>query len=194
MLELIKRAQGGDEEALTELLEQHRGFLLGAVNQMIDPKLKPKIGCSDIVQESMMRAFQNFDSFEGASTTQFLGWLKKIAFHDVLSQARRYRRTFKRSIDREQKASQSEVQAGLVDQQMTPRSSAVQAEEEALLANAMKYLPDIHQEVLNLQLWQGKSYSEIAEILDRSPEAVRKLRDRALLKLHSLVKQQLGEA
>ncbi len=62
---LIAAAQGGSSEALGTLLEQCRDYLLLVAGRELGRDLQGKIGASDLVQETFVRAQEVFGSFHG---------------------------------------------------------------------------------------------------------------------------------
>ena len=60
---LIDRARGGDDCAMDTLLVRLRNYLLFVVNAELNMKLQSKFGGSDVVQQSMLEAYQSIGSF-----------------------------------------------------------------------------------------------------------------------------------
>jgi len=66
-IELIHQAHGGSSEALGQLLDGCRGYLLRIAGEDIDPRLRAKGEPSDIVQETFLEAQRDFGEFRGAT-------------------------------------------------------------------------------------------------------------------------------
>jgi RNA polymerase sigma-70 factor (ECF subfamily) len=64
-----------------------------------------------------------------------------------------------------------------------PEAAAIAAEQRSELVAALGRLPALYQAVLRLRLLEGRSAAEAAEVLERSPAAVRQLQHRALVAL-----------
>lgn len=62
----------------------------------------------------------------------------------------------------------------------SPTEAAVAAETARLVANAVARLPAVQRTVVVLRAWNGLSYGEIAEVVDRSQATVRSRMFRAL--------------
>jgi RNA polymerase sigma-70 factor (ECF subfamily) len=60
---------------------------------------------------------------------------------------------------------------------------AERRERAVLLANALAELPDDYREVIVLRELEGKSVSEVAEAMERTPNAIQKLWARAVVQL-----------
>lgn len=182
--QLLQSARSGDESALGQLLENHRDYLLLIANEDMAPQIKGKIGSSDIVQETMLTAHQEFTKFHGDSKPQLLAWLRKIVRNDLNYARRAFVGTKKRQVDREKPLQySSSIQRELVDPELTPSTNAMMAEEERLLKQAMQQLPDDYRKVLRLHSWEDLDLEVIAEKMARSTEAVRKLLARAAVRL-----------
>ena len=136
---LLERARSGDQTAVGQLLNDFRKYLLLIANKDIDPKLKGKLGSSDIVQESMLTAHQHFASFQGKSQPELMAWLRQILVNDLNQNRRRFVGTQKRQVDRERPIqANSEYKYSLVDPMQTPKTTAV-SEEENLFAETMPF-------------------------------------------------------
>lgn len=181
---LLEAAKSGDASAVGHLLENHRNYLLFIANRELDSRIKGKVGASDIVQESLLTAHQKFEQFRGDTQPELLAWLRQILIHDLLQTRRTYRGTKKRRVDLEQPLdSSSKFQNPLVDPNLTPRSTALAAEESEILNAAMGELSDDYQRVIRLHNWEHRNFEEIADLMNRTPDATRKLWTRAILKL-----------
>ena len=62
----------------------------------------------------------------------------------------------------------------------SPDGSAIRREEAATLNHVMARLSADHRRVLELRYWSGMSFVDMAPLLGRSPDAVRKLWYRAV--------------
>ena len=67
VIRLLERARRGDDSALGELLELYRQYLTLLTRARIGRKVQAKIGPSDVVQETLLKAQQAFVQFRGAS-------------------------------------------------------------------------------------------------------------------------------
>ena len=101
LLQVFRRARNGSSEALGELFDGCRLYLLLVANEQLGSDLAAKTGGSDLVQETFVRAQQRFVSFDGATEVQLLAWLRKILLNHVISLQRRYLVAEKRRVSRE---------------------------------------------------------------------------------------------
>jgi RNA polymerase sigma-70 factor (ECF subfamily) len=67
----------------------------------IDASLQGKADPSDLVQEALLKAHQNFGQFRGRTEPELAGWLRTILANVLTDLVRQYRRTEARKIARE---------------------------------------------------------------------------------------------
>ena len=178
-------ASGGDALALAQLLELYRPFLLTCANRELDANLRQKVGASDLVQNAMLKATLAFSAGDFEDLQRFVAWLQSIVHNEVRMADRHFRQSQKRDARREQPLYGSHTQALL--RQVTSRDEAasilVQAEEMNLIRLAMDALPAHDREIIHCRAFRELSFNEIAQIVDRTPDAVRMLYNRAIEKL-----------
>src|SRR5262245_35621598 len=95
---LLSAARSGSREALGELLEGCRGYLLMVARDKLDADLRAKEGPSDLVQETFLEAKRDFGQFQGASEAELLAWLRRVLLNNVANFTRRYRTAGKRTV------------------------------------------------------------------------------------------------
>ena len=185
---LLDKARLGDEKALGDLLQNHRDYLLKIANQELDADLKPKVGSSDVVQESLLTAHQKFIQFVGHSQPELLAWLRQILLNDVHHARRSYKGTKKRQLDRERSLQfKSSLDLGLADENNTPATNALVTEKLAQLESAIAEMQEDYQQVLRLHSFEQQSFEEVGEAMGRSADASRKLWTRAVMKLQEIL-------
>lgn len=187
---LIAKAQAGDEAARDQLFALCRDYLGLAARAQVETWLRAKIDASDLVQQTMLEAYRDFDRFEGKSQREWLGWLKRILAHNATDFIRQFRGTEKRKIDREVRIRQSkdsvDLSIGVPEPEGhagTPSQALAQADDELRVAAALMELSEDHREVVMLRNFQRLSFNEVAERMGRSRPAVQMLWMRAIEKL-----------
>lgn len=183
----IDLARGGHDSAVAQLLESCRKYLLLAANRGLPPEVRGKIGGSDLVQETIIQAQSMFDRFEGHSQRELLAWTGVILDHKLAHARRRFVGTQKRDARLELPLCGGDPwnddDLRLVDPIDSPSTIAIAGEEARLLKQAMARLPAEYRDMLVLRNWERLSFVEIAAIIERSPQAARKLWSRAVLAL-----------
>lgn len=189
--DLLARARNGDGQALDCLFQSCRSYLGVLARAHVEGRLRAKVDASDIVQQTLLEAYQGFPRFQGASEGEWLAWLKRILAHNAADVARRFRGTDKRQAGREialeQLAPTSSVNAELPAPVETPSQYLVHKERELQVADAMARLPADYREVIFLRNVQRLPFDELARRLGRSRPATQMLWMRAIKKLQTLV-------
>ena len=173
-------------------LNRYRQYLLLLARVEIAPLLREKLDPSDVVQQTLLDAYQKRDQFRGASGAEKAAWLRQILANNLVDALRAVGRK-KRDVAREQslelKIEQSSQRIGLwlTADQATPSQQLEQHEQAIRLADALALLPPAQREALVLQNWDNWSLAEIAEHMGRSPAAVAGLLKRGLKQLRELL-------
>jgi RNA polymerase sigma-70 factor (ECF subfamily) len=176
----LSQARAGSREALGQALDACRGYLLLIAQEQLDPTLQAKGGASDLVQETFLEAQRDFSRFHGHTEEELLAWLRQLLLHNLANFARSYRRTRMRQVDREVRLSGGR----LAGEGPSPATEAESQEQAELLQRALDRLPDNYRRVLTLRYQEDRSFTEIGELMGRSPNAVRKLFARAVARMH----------
>lgn len=176
----ICQAKAGSQEALGALADACRQYLLTIANAELADELRPKFGGSDVVQQTLLEACRDFASFTGEREAELLAWLRKILLNNLSSLHRQYRETKKRSVGREvvldsNAPNGGQGVAGMAAADPSPSVEVASAEQERLVAEAIAKLPEPLRQVIILRHRDSMSFPEIAAVMNRSPEAVRKL-------------------
>jgi RNA polymerase sigma-70 factor (ECF subfamily) len=187
---LIQAARDGSREALGELLESCRQYLLLIANQQLDPDLRGKVGASDVVQESLLEAQRDFERFRGQTEEELLAWMRRILLNNLANVTWHYREAAKRQVSREvalADAPLDELYNALVSPAESPSSHALARERDEALRQALEQLPQASRQVIQWRNYERCSFEEIGRRLDRSAEAARKLWVRALEQLQQIL-------
>jgi len=178
--ELVARARAGSHEALGQLLEGFRPFLLQMAEEDLGSGLRPKAGASDVVQQSFLEAQRDFKSFRGLSRAEALAWLRHILQNNLLDLARRYNATEKRRLNREVSFDDVAGVDGLPGDSSTASHLVDRREQWERTLQGLQRLSAEQQEVIRLRHQEGKTFAEIGQALQRSEEAARKIWARAI--------------
>jgi RNA polymerase sigma-70 factor (ECF subfamily) len=170
-------------------LERYRSLLRLLAQIHLDPRLKPKLDPSDLVQETFAQAYAAWQDFRGTTVAEREAWLRAILARTMLHAVRKYLHQQKCNVNRErpleQEAEHSSMHLAdwLAAEQSSPSQQAVHNEQVLALAVALDTLPEAQREALVLQHWQGLSLAEIGAHLGRTPAAVAGLIKRGMSKL-----------
>ena len=183
----LLRAQGGDEGAFQELVENNQRKVYGLVMRMLSCNRET---AADLSQEVFMRVFRGLGSFDGRAL--FTTWLHKITLNVIISEVRR-RRAMKRdrwtySIDAPiQVFDDLHIEPG--SNERDPADRAHHQEISIAVKAAVAELPDEFRECVLLRDMQGLSYEEISEVLELAPGTVRSRIHRGRLILQKKLKE-----
>lgn len=192
---MAKSSSSQDVALKSDDIERFRPYLRVLAQTRFQTKFQSKLDASDIVQQTMLNAYQSWEQFRGKSDAELAGWLRQILANLIIRNTRDMGRG-KRDVQRERsidaELQQSSMQLGklLADPgQVTPSQMVMKEERAAELARALMELPDDQREAILGKYWHGQSSAEIGEQLQRSPEAVAGLLYRGLKKLREVMGQ-----
>jgi RNA polymerase sigma-70 factor (ECF subfamily) len=179
----LAAAQAGSSEALGQVLEACRGYLLLIAQQELEPVLQAKGGASDLVQQTFLEAQRDFARFQGTTHEELLAWTRRLLLNNLANFRRDYQRD-KRRVAREValpgSASDSQPPGNLPAGTPTPSVEVIRDEQQQALERAVERLPEDYRRVVRLRYREERSFEDIAAIMERSPNAVRKLWARAI--------------
>ncbi len=183
----LPAARAGSREALGRVLSAARRYLHTIARQELDPDLRAKNSPSDLVQETFVEAQRDFGQFQGDTEAELLAWLRQLLLHRVGKLRRRYRDTHKRRLGREVAlggdSSSGGLAGGLAADVLSPSGQAMEHEQDQALQAALGRLPDDYRRVITLRYQEQLPFEEIGRLLERSPDAARKLWARAVERL-----------
>jgi len=156
--ELVSQAQAGNVEAFDELMRKH--------NQRVYVLARRMLGnvedAADVHQEAFLLAWRNLKRFRGDS--EFSTWLCRITMNLCLSRKRLKSATCKHVSFDEELVGHSE---GGLDADLARREMVIAARQ------ILESLPANYRALLILRELEGRSYQEIAEIMDCSLDTVK---------------------
>jgi RNA polymerase sigma-70 factor (ECF subfamily) len=182
VLHRLPEARSGSTEALGEVLDACRKYLLLVAERELAPELRCKGGASDVVQEVMVDALRDFGRFRGDSEEELLAWLRRLLHNNLADFARQYRDTGKRQLNREVPlASDSSVGGApqLAGVEPSPSGLAMANEEADTVHCALAGLPADYRKVLLLRYQEDLSFEDIGRQMNLTANAARKLWARA---------------
>lgn len=186
---LISAARSGDGEALGELLETYRRYVVFLARTGLHHHMQAKADPSDVAQEVCLAAHGNIADFHGETAEQFAAWLRGILSNTLAMQIRKYLGTAKRDVRMEQQLVHSLASASgflqneVVADVTSPSQHFARNEAFLQLAAALECIPEDYRRVIVLRHVEGLAFAEVARQMDRSVASVEKLWVRGLAKL-----------
>lgn len=110
-------------------LERFRDYLRLLARLQLDPRLRGKVDPSDLVQQTLLEAYQARDQFRGKTPEQRAAWLRQILANTLASIVRDFGRArrdaaLKRSLETSLADSSARLEAWLVDYHRSNMRSA----------------------------------------------------------------------
>jgi RNA polymerase sigma-70 factor (ECF subfamily) len=166
-----------------------RPWLQMVAERELADRLRGRVDASDIVQQTLLKAWQGESQFKGETHEERLAWLRTILKNTIRDQQRRLVGATKRGSGREQSATDlfAKGEPGLsqiaVERGPTVSGELVEAEEWHQLETSLARLSDEHRRVIEMRHFEDLSFIEIAERTNKTDAAVRMLWVRALRNL-----------
>ena len=165
-------------EEIGRFLNEFRPYLMTIATTELPNALRGKIGESDIVQETILKGFEDYGEFHGTTREELALWLKTILLHITLNWHKAYH-TQKRDLTLEVPASNELVSRG----QQSPSQVVVTREQLTNLDEALSRLPSVYREVILLRHRENLTFVEIGARIQKSEDAIRKTWIRAIAQL-----------
>ena len=187
---LLGQVRGGDRQALDRLLARHQPYLLRLVELQLDPKLRPRVDPSDVVQEAQAEAVRRLDGYLAGPPMPFRLWLRQLAHDRLLMTRRRHLTAARRAVGRE--VALPDLSSAILARQLlapgsTPSQKLGRQEMAHRVREAVARLSAADREVLVMRTFEGLSFDEVGCLLGIDPPAARKRHGRALIRLHAIL-------
>ncbi len=174
--ELLKKAQTGNTDAFGELYQRHAP----AVFRYLFAHLGNQLDAEDLTNEVFLRAWQALPKYHERGNP-LLAFLFRIAHNAVVDQYRRSRASG---------GLQAELDANLPDEKPGPAELISAGFERQELLRLLGRLRPDYRTVLTLRFVSDLTPEETAQVMQRSPGAVRVLQHRALGTLRKLLDKE----
>ncbi len=182
---LLEKARGGDRDSLSLLFDQHRRRLAVLIHFKLSAKSRQDVEVEDILQETLLRAFQDLDGFAYQSSGSFLRWLSAIADHVIIDRLR-YLSRERRAGEEVPFRSPSNPLGPEPADSKTPNRLFASHENLTQLLARLEMLPENYREAILMAKFEGLSTQEMAERLGKSREDVALLVYRAVKRLRAI--------
>lgn len=154
---------------------------------LIGPKLRPLVGSSDLLQETLLAAVRSFAVISGRPRRDVLAWLNQAMLYRLL----RYLRKHRRELDGEPLIASATEPAAHSRQ---PLSDLVLEEVRDGVLAAIEALPELERIVMLALYKEKRTVPEIAAHLGKTEGAVRALHQRAVKRLRLNLVDEATEA
>ena len=175
---LVEDAKEGDRAAFDQLAGTYQDRLRSLVQSRIRAHgVQGVTDAQDVAQETLTRAFERIRRFQWKGEDSFYKWLGGIAERVILEAVRRQHRDPVLRLP--------DTPAGAP----SPSHDMRRRERFDRLKDALQQLSPDYRRVIELSRFDGLSIKIIAEEMNRTPEAVKKLLSRALKQ----IKHEFGD-
>ncbi|HEX8653007.1 MAG TPA: sigma-70 family RNA polymerase sigma factor [Pyrinomonadaceae bacterium] len=186
---LVEAARMGDEEAFSELVGRYRNQITSYIYRMTNDYDE----AVDLAQETFVRVFRAMDRYQ--TTYAFSTYIYRIATNLAISELRKRKRRRLVSLTG---LFQSREEVAAAPREFHPMDASplqdaalVDAERRGAVARAISTLPEKYRAPLVLRDVEGKSYEEIARILETNVGTVKSRISRARSFLRDKLKAYL---
>src|SRR5258708_17228398 len=168
---LVERARKGDKDAFRNLVETHQNRLFGLVISMVSNREQAE----DLIQEIFVKAYFALESFEAQSS--FYTWLYRIASNHCLDYLRKNRPP-QVSLDH---PLSDDSERTFQDTLQAPRTEDPEAsvDDPSEAVNLLAALEPEQRLILSLRELEGRTYEELAEMLNCPVNTIKSRLNRA---------------
>ena len=190
---LLADAYAGHSTAMDRLANQYRRYLKRIVECRLDDRLSTRLDASDLVQETLLEAFDRFKRTASVPDLPVRLWLRQIVIDRIRMAERSHLRTEKRSLLREIPMSTgSSLFLAKHYMAANPADRLSRQELVDAVRRAVAELSNQDQDILMMRTFDGLSYEEIEILTSISAAAARKRYGRALIRLQEQLERELS--
>jgi RNA polymerase sigma-70 factor, ECF subfamily len=186
------------DEQINQELARFKAYLETLARVQIDARLRAAFGFSDVVQQTLVKAFEAIDDLRRMDEAGQRRYLRRMLLNRLKDLVRyataeiRDRR-LQRSLEASAEQSSLRLANALALEGSTPDVRLIREEREAALLDALSRLPEREREALVLQKFQNWKLDEIAAHLGCTSGAVAGLHARALRRLAEFLEHRKDE-
>lgn len=159
----------------------------------LNQKLQAKLDPSDIVQQTLLQAHKAQASFRGATEGELMAWLKQILTRNLIHATRDFG-AVKRDVGLEHSLQATledswlQLDQALAQTGSSPRDQAQKNEDQRQMCDAVAQLPEAQRRAVELHHFLGLRITNVAEKMEKTPEAIAGLLKRGMQTLRSQLK------
>ncbi len=190
----LQAADGDDRQAiLGRLFEEQKPRLLRTVAVRMHPKVRARVGASDVVQDAYVEIAKNVDTYLADPKMPFFLWMRRIVGQRLMKAHRFHldaqRRDARQEMPAERRMPDASTYAMAEFMQArgpSPLSMAEQGESRDRVIRMLDQMSEMDREVLAMRHFEEMTNEEVAEELGLGKHAASKRYIRALQRLKAL--------
>jgi RNA polymerase sigma-70 factor (ECF subfamily) len=183
--DLALRASGGDQQALSDLLDRIRGPVVWQCRARMNGRTIGQQTAEDIAQEVLIAVCGALGRFRPAET-RWMAFVYGIVRNKVIDAYRAAGRDRSEPMEDLPDHIDDDDRAG-------PEAAALRSADRELLHELLAELPELQREVLALRVAMGYSAEETARTIGSTAGAVRVTQHRAMIKLRALLAERQAD-
>ncbi|MEZ6006886.1 MAG: sigma-70 family RNA polymerase sigma factor [Planctomycetota bacterium] len=180
---LIERARRGDQVALKALCDRYHDHLRARVERRLSPAVRRRVAASDVIQEALIVAAEQLDTFEDRSEGSFGRWLGRIVDLKAQQMVRHHAGRAKRDVAAEVMRPDDPTLGSIPCPWPSPSQVAMGEEMRRAAQQALQRLPDAYRQVIQFIQGEGLTLAQAGERMERSRDSIKGLYSRALGRL-----------
>ena len=194
--DLLRRLEGGDERALTELFTRHRERLRRMIRLRLDRRLQGRIDSSDVLQEAYLEMARRWREYVAEPTMPPFLWIRFLAGQSLQALHRHHLKVQMRDAGHElslgdrslPQANSASLAQMLLGRLTSPTRAARRAEMQLRLRELIDGMDPLDREILALRHFEELNNGEVAQVLGLSKTAASNRYIRALERLKEMLK------
>jgi RNA polymerase sigma-70 factor, ECF subfamily len=176
-------------------LERFRDRLRLLARAELDVHLQGKIDPSDVVQQTLLEAYQARDQFRGKSEGELVVWLQRILAHNLADVVRHYNTAardvvLEHSLESSLAESASRLDVWLADERSSPTQQVLRQEQLGRLYEALMKLPEDQRITVEGKHLHGLSVEQISQEMGKTEAAISGLLRRGMRRLRELLQSE----
>jgi RNA polymerase sigma-70 factor, ECF subfamily len=177
---LVKSYVGGDESALSILINRHQSKIYG----FIYSKISDRDISDDVFQDTFVKVIKTLKSNSYNEEGKFLPWVMRIAHNLIIDH---FRRNKKMPMLRE--TEEFSIFSIMSDKSKTVEGEMITEQIENDLRRLVEELPDDQKEVVMMRMYQDLSFKEISDLTGVSINTALGRMRYALLNLRKVIEK-----
>lgn len=178
---LVEYAKSGNHSAYSELVRRHSTLAFRTAYRITQNKQDAE----DAVQDSLFRAFNRINSFDGRSA--FATWLTRIAINSSLMILRKRRKHVSTSLDDEE-----EIDLQITDPAPGPELLLVELERNTAVRNAVRRLSPVLRSSIEDRYWKEMSTQDVAAFNGVTVAAAKSRQMRGRRELRAMLDREMA--